>query len=269
MDEDHVLLPIVSVWIKSRGEVRGKGKGGAREDGPVRKVRHHGMNILPHFPSVKNGAVIACESTIESDLCAILELTPWATRYRPQPFTIVAAFEDGSHHEYTPDMDVSGTIDDASVALLVECKPAALVEGLDVRRQVAIGRAWCATSGHQFLLVTEEQLRAGSFLANARILYRYARQVVPVALLRAIGDIVRAHPAGIPFGVLAAQLAVIAPAAPAPSAPAPTTPRGALYALLCRHALATDLSAPLTDDSPILLPEAGQARAAAGPLALN
>lgn len=269
MDEDHVLLPIVSVWIKSRGEVRGKGKGGAQEDGPVRKVRHHGMNILPHFPSVKNDAVIACESTIESDLCAILELTPWVARYRPQPFTIVAAFEDGSHHEYTPDSEVFGTLDGALITLLIECKPAALVEGLEVRRQVAIGRAWCATSGHQFLLVTEEQLRAGSFLANARILYRYARQVVPVVLLRAIGDIVRAYPAGIPFGVLAEQLAVIAPAAPAPSVPAPTTPRGALYALLCRHALAADLSAPLTDDSPILLPEIGQVRIAAGPLALN
>jgi len=164
---------------------------------------------------------------------------------------------------------VFGTLDGALITLLIECKPAALMGCPDVRRQVAIGRAWCARNDHQFLLVTEEQLRSGHFLANARILYKYARQVVPVELLRAIGDIVRAHPAGIPFGALAEQLAAIVPAAPAPSAPAPTTPRGALYALLCRHALATDLAAPLTDDSPILLPEVGQARVAAGPLALS
>lgn len=69
---------------------------------PVRKVRQSGRNILSTFPSVKTGIPVACESTIELDLCYLLELSPHVTSYLAQPFTISAAFQDGAAHSYTP-----------------------------------------------------------------------------------------------------------------------------------------------------------------------
>lgn len=221
---------------------------------PGRVVKYSSTVVLTAFVSVtKRGIgqdgshVIRCQSPIERDLCSILEVLPWVVRYEHQPFTATAAFTDGRHHDYTPDFQVLG----AAVRLIIECKPAKKVGTDAVRQQVAIGRAWAAENGYQFLLVTEEQLRAGAFLENARLLRRYARQTVPAPLLRALGAILGNRPGGVPLGSLAEQLATHA------VAPLPLV-RASLHALLFRRVLIADLAAPLTDDSCIWLPETGR-----------
>lgn len=219
-----------------------------------RIVKYSKTVVLTAFVSItKRGVgqdgshVIRCQSPIERDLCSILEMLPWVVRYEHQPFTAVAAFTDGSHHDYTPDFRVLG----AAVRLIIECKPASEVGKDAVRRQVTIGRAWAAEHGYQFLLVTEEQLRTGAFLANARLLRRYARQAVPAPVLRALGEILGDRPGGVPLGSLAEQLATPA------VAPLPLV-RASLHALLFRHVLVAHLAAPLTDDSCIWLPGPGR-----------
>ncbi len=218
-----------------------------------RIVKYSKTVVLTAFVSVtKRGVgqdgshVIRCQSPIERDLCSILEVLPWVVRYEHQPFTATAAFTDGSHHDYTPDFRVLGV----GVRLIIECKPADKVVEPEVRRQIAIGRAWAAEHGYQFLLVTEEQLRTGAFLANARLLRRYARQTVPAPLLRALGEILGDRPGGVPLGPLAEQLAA-SRVAPLPAA------RASLHALLFRHVLVAHLAAPLTDASHLWLPTPG------------
>ena len=219
-----------------------------------RIVKYSRSVVLTAFVSVtKRGVgqdgshVIRCQSPIERDLCSILEVLPWVVRYEHQPFTATAAFVDGSHHDYTPDFRVLGE----GMRLIIECKPADKVGTVEVRRQVAIGRAWAAEHGYQFVLVTEEQLRAGALLENARLLWRYARQRVPAPLLRALGEILIDRPGGVPLGSLAAQLATSA------GAPLPLV-RASLHALLFRRVLIADLAAPLNDDSCIWLPGTGR-----------
>ncbi len=121
-----------------------------------RIVKYSRIVVLTAFVSVtKRGIgqdgshVIRCQSPIERDLCSILEVLPWVVRYEHQPFTATAAFVDGSHHDYTPDFRVLGE----GVRLIIECKPADKVGTVEVRRQIAIGRAWAAEHGYQFLLV--------------------------------------------------------------------------------------------------------------------
>jgi hypothetical protein len=233
------------------------------------------VNLTAFVSATKRGIgqdgshVIRCQSPIERDLCYVLEVLPWVTRYEHQPFTATAAFTDGSHHNYTTDFRVLGT----AARLIVECKSEDKVGTPPVLQQVAIGRAWAAENDHQFLLVTGEQLRAGAFLANAKLLGRYAQQPVPAPFLRVLGAILADHPEGLPLAVLAAHVLASVPP-PWPEArftPAPPAAfaRMALHALVFRHVLAADLAVPLTDDSRLWIAGQGVKEGADGPLLLR
>lgn len=206
-----------------------------------RKVRHHGMNIIGTFPGLKAPSV-EYESPIERDFIYVLEYDAQVLSYTAHPWRITGTTRDGSTHDYTPDFLVIR----ASDRILVECKPAEKVDDEGTRQQCEVGLQWAAAHDHRFLLVTDQQLRAGHLLTNLKILWKYSRFPVPPATTRQCLALLGAHPDGVRFIDLATELA---------QSPTPSLVHApALYALLFRHVLGTDLSTPLGPTSLLFLP---------------
>jgi hypothetical protein len=61
---------------------------------------------------------------------------------------------------------------------LVECKPRQLVASDENQRKFKAADDWCKNQGWEFLVVTDEELRAGYRLKNIKLLTRYARTSV-------------------------------------------------------------------------------------------
>ncbi len=208
----------------------------------VRKVRHHGFNIIGTFAGLKANSV-PYESTIERDFMYFLEYDARVVSYESQPLFITGTTEDGTPHVYTPDFLVIRTTD----RIIVECKPANRVDDEDIQQQCTLGRQWAAShEDHHFLLVTEQELRAGHRLNNLKILWKYSRfPVLPATIKRCVAALT-AHPEGMSFLDLATELS---DGATPPLAQSPT-----LYALLFQHVLVADLSQPLSPISLLFLP---------------
>jgi len=137
--------------------------------GPVRKVRHHDKNVIVIFQSIKMKCKIRCESKIEGNLPYFLEYDPTVLEYYPQPFTV------GDVHRYTPDFQVI-RIDKKEI---IECKPKTLIHDEHTQKQIERGTAWAKANDHNFVLVTDEDLRNGHVLANLKRLWRYSRLTIP------------------------------------------------------------------------------------------
>lgn len=207
---------------------------------PVRHPRNWGGNIIGSFPSLKRGQPVPYESTIERDLLFFLEYDPTVLLYEMQPLTITITDEDGTTHRYTPDVQIIRT----TGRELVECKPAALLDRSDAQRQITIGQAWAEVNDHDFVVVTDKDLRTGPRLANLKLLWRYARLAAPYTVLVRCRDVLAAYPNGLPFATLHALL---------DSTTLSQTLPPYLYSLLFHHVLIADLDQPLTAHSPIRL----------------
>ncbi len=206
----------------------------------VRKPRNHGGNIIGMFPSLKMQRPVRYESTIERDLCYLLEFDEHVTSYHEQPFTIEHTAGDGKAHHYTPDFQVhrkNGPGD------LVECKPAALQDDQHTRQQIAIGQAWADANDYTFCLVTDTELRTGHTLDKIKVLWRYCRMPVAHDLIARTVDYLTRAP-----GATVAQTAAAALRSTEQHQHVPY-----LYALLFRHILTTDLTVPLSGHSRLWL----------------
>src|SRR5450755_3477465 len=164
---------------------------------PVRKVRHHDKNIIVVFQSIKMKRSIRCESKIEGDLPHFLEYDPTVLEYYPQPFTIPDT--SGKNHHYTPDFQVIRT----DRKEIIECKPKTLIYDEHTQKQIERGTAWAKANDHNFVLVTDEDLRNDYVLANLKLLWRYSRLTVPTILLNRCITYLKAYPQGVPFDNLA------------------------------------------------------------------
>ncbi|MDP9381770.1 MAG: hypothetical protein M3Q29_16820 [Chloroflexota bacterium] len=137
--------------------------------------------------------------------------------------------------------------------LLIECKPADKLETESVRQQVAIGSAWCEEHGCRFLLITDAELRVGSCLANAKLLYRYSRLHLPETLQRYVRATLPLYPALVTFGTLVRCLTGSEQARLWKQSDLEA--RSFAFALLFHGVVATDLDRPLVDASPVWLPD--------------
>ncbi len=207
----------------------------------ARKVRHHGLNIIGTFAGLKASSV-PYESTIERDFMYFLEYDALVVSYESQPLYITGTTEDGTPHVYTPDFLVIRTTD----RIIVECKPAAKIDEEATQQQCALGRQWAEVHNHIFLLVTDQELRAGRRLNNLKILWKYSRFPVPSATIKRCITALTTHPEGLSFLDLATELS--------DGATPPLMQSPALYALLFQHVLVTDLSQPLSPASLLFLP---------------
>jgi hypothetical protein len=208
---------------------------------PVRKPNNWGGNIIGSFPSLKLGQSVPYQSPIERDLLFFLEYDCTVLRYVMQPMTITMTDTDGTHHRYTPDVQVVRT----SGKALIECKLADLVDTPDTKRQIAIGQAWANANDHEFVVVSDVDLRTGYHLANLKILWRYARFRVPYAITERSLAVLAASPEGLSFHDTLNWLTGTAPHDLLPPC---------IYSLLFQQILDTDLSLPLEPASLLRLP---------------
>ncbi len=211
---------------------------------PVRKVRHHDKNIIVVFQSIKMKRSIRCESTIEGDLPYFLEYDPTVLEYYPQPFTITDTV--GESYRYTPDFQVIRT----DKKEIVECKPKALINGEHTQKQIKRGTTWAKANEHNFVLITDEDLRNDHVLANLKLLWRYSRLTIPTILLNRCITYLKAHSQGVPFEKLASFLSNI-PNEQENSQSFTQIPF--IYSMLFRHILQVDLDSPITLDSTVRL----------------
>jgi len=220
----------------------------------VRKVRHGGSNIIGTFPSLKMKQQIPYESTIERDLLYFLEYDPSVKSYQAQPFVISGSSSDGTVHRYTPDFQVNRT----DCIELIECKPAAVLHKTHTQQQLLLVQTWAEANRHDFVVITDTDLRAGHRLANLKLLWRYSRLVVPEQLTALCIEMLLKEPAGLAFQVLAALLVNPAPIArtlQTSNTQIAILQAPYLYSLLFQQVLCTDLEQPLSPSSCLLLPE--------------
>jgi hypothetical protein len=144
----------------------------------VRRVAHHGGNIIGKFPSLKMGRMICFESTVERDYVYTLDFEANVLSFDEQPLTIEYQ-HDGKSLHYTPDFHIVYTDHRNALA---ECKPSSLVESDDNQRKFKAARAWCAERGWDLRVITDTQLRAGHRLQNIKSLTGYARHRLPPQL---------------------------------------------------------------------------------------
>ncbi len=207
---------------------------------PVRRVSNWAGNIIGSFPSLKNGHPVPYESTIERDLLFFLEYDPAVLRYEMQPFVIAGTDAEGKPQQYTPDV----LVERASGKALVECKPAALVDEARAQRQIALGHQWAAANAHEFVVITDADLRTGPRLANLKLLWRYARLAVPHPVTERCLAVLQHHPSGLTWTQLLGQLDGCVPALTLPPS---------LFHLLFRHVLQADLNTALGPESVVTL----------------
>ena len=169
----------------------------------VRRVTHHGGNVIGRFPSLKMQRMVSFESTIERDYAYVLDFEPEVTSFSEQPLTI--EYPDADRvRRYTPDFEVVRT---DQRHWLVECKPQQLLHTDDNQRKFAAAQAWCAERGWQFEVVTDTQLRAGYRLQNIQFLTYHARFTFSAKTKSQVQTILAAHPAEMTVGEVADYLA--------------------------------------------------------------
>lgn len=204
----------------------------------IRNISNKGGNIIGSFPSLKNGRAVPYESTIERDLLYFLEFDSSVRSYSMQPFIITGLDLEGKPCRYIPDVLITYPKEQT----LIECKPVALKDTVHTQQQVLLGQQWADNHNSTFVLITDEDLRTGHRLANIKLLWRYARLVVPQTITAHCIDILSNEPSGVNFSILVSTLMAINPSLTYPPY---------LYALLFQHVLTTDLDHPLNSSSRI------------------
>lgn len=125
------------------------------------------------YPSVRLDRSVHCESRLEVELAELLDACAQVTHFGEQPARLRFSM-DGAVHSHVPDFLAQSATD----RTFFEVK---FVK--DVTADV-LARTQClipllAERGYRYRLVTERQLRQGSYLDNARYLLRRGRAPVP------------------------------------------------------------------------------------------
>lgn len=208
---------------------------------PVRRVTHHGGNIIGRFPSLKMRRMVSFESTLERDYAYVLDFDPEVAYFTEQPLTIEYNCAGRTLH-YTPDFEVAHS---GQRHRLVECKPQHLIHTEDNQRKFTAAQAWCAERGWQFAVVTDAQLRAGCRLQNIKFLTYHARF--------AFSPQSKAHV----YAALASDRGVmtVGDVAHAVAVQDPATALALIWHMVFHHEVLVPLdAAPLSMHSPIALP---------------
>jgi hypothetical protein len=136
----------------------------------ARKVIRRGTRrTVGKFPTLKpKKRCVHWESMLERDFYYLLEIDHDVISYREQPLKI-EYFLDGKKHRYTPDL----LVERAMRKQIVEVKPKKKVQKYDSLFRIA--SRICQENGYEFLVVTDEEIRAQPKLDNIKLLWRYSR----------------------------------------------------------------------------------------------
>jgi hypothetical protein len=137
-----------------------------------RVIRRGTRRTVGKFPSLKGGKKsIHWESTLERDLCYLLEIDPDVITFKEQPLKIMYVL-DGKVRYYTPDLLVIRK----NKKQLVEVKPKNKLQKyihiFHVISQI------CEQNGYEFVVLTEKVIRQQPRLNNIKLLWKYSRTVI-------------------------------------------------------------------------------------------
>lgn len=161
---------------------------------PHRRV---GYIACPWFQS----DTIEYESLLERDYVRTALLDPENQWITSQPFTLEL---EPPHRRYIPDF----LLRRPNQKLVVEVKPQELAQSNRYRARFAVIGKILADAGYEFIVVTEETVRADRLHERAGLLLRYARSVLPVEVARRTVAIALNHPDGITINDLAAAAGI-------------------------------------------------------------
>lgn len=202
---------------------------------PVRKVSNRGGNVIGSFPSLIKGEKIMYESTIERDIVFHFKFDPTVLTYYAQPMVITGTDTEGKVHTYTPDFLVVRT----DRKEIVECKPEALLDHPHTQQQIRIGEKWAEANNHDFVIVTDTDLRKDQTLANLKLFFRYCRVAVPTAMLASCIAYLKTQPEGITFEDVTHFLSS---QGDSPEMQQPYRQAPFIYSMLFHHILQADLT---------------------------
>ena len=208
----------------------------------VRKVSNWGGNIIGKFPSLKMNRAVQFESTLERDYLHVLDYDQEVTFFEEQPLVIEYQHERKTRR-YTPDFHIVR----CSQNILIECKPATLVNTEVNQRKFIAAQQLCAERGWAFQIVTDAELRQGFRLNNIKLLRRYACHAIHPAIKSQIYALLHDAPTLLTIGQIQAVT---------------TQPVVALTSVLHMafyHELVIDLDqAPISGNSSVTLPQSVQ-----------
>lgn len=207
---------------------------------PVRKVSNRGGNIIGSFSSLKMKSSIKYESTIERDFLYFLEYDPTVVEYYAQPMVIETTDKKGKVHTYTPDFRVI-RIDRKEI---IECKPEALLDQPHSQQQIEMGVEWTNNNDHNFVIVTDTDLRKDHTLANLKLLWRYSRLALPAVMAANCITYLKMHPEGVMFEDLTRFLAYVANTTEMQQ---PYRQAPFIYSMLFRYIMKVDLTQPVIE----------------------
>lgn len=151
-----------------------------RKSSPVKKVYK--------FASFKNRSTIMCESSLERDCCYHLEYSKDVVAFQSQPEGFYYS-SGNKRYPYTPDFLVQNQ--DGS-EYFIEVKPLNKIFPEDFKNTFALKRIAAKKLGKPLVLVTDKQIRKGSFLENLKLSHRYSRLMDTDTSLICVVDELRA-----------------------------------------------------------------------------
>jgi hypothetical protein len=129
--------------------------------------------VVYKFPSIKLGKTVYCESGPELDYAYLLDPDQSVIFFQEQPGKI-KYYLNGKLHKYTPDFLVIRP----NKKQIVEVKPASKASAEKYKILFRIIEAICLEAGYEFIVVTDEEIRAGARLSNIKALWKYGRTLI-------------------------------------------------------------------------------------------
>lgn len=161
---DPPATPITLVF-PAKGELRAR-----------RVISRSALRPTTKVPSLRLGRSVHCESVLEAETAELLDACSAVKTFGEQPVTIHYQLA-AQRHTHIPDFLVR--TDDG--AAFVEVKFVIDIDE-DVYTRTWVLKKALLELGYRYYLVTENELRRGPYLTNARYLLRRGRAVVPDAV---------------------------------------------------------------------------------------
>ena len=190
------------------------------------------------FPSLKAGKIVPYVGITSRELLYFLEYDSTVLSYEAQPFPIARDSKKGKPKHYWPDYLVVRQCSQQ----LVKCIPVRYLPLASVQEEREVIQEWANCNGYDFVIITDEKLRAGRRLDNLQLLWRYARVSIPPGYISRCNEYFKQVRTSVPLDELVKCM----------SDPEDSLKQKHLiYALLFRHVLDTDLDQVITTDSKV------------------
>ncbi|SIT13176.1 TnsA endonuclease N terminal [Chryseobacterium gambrini] len=136
----------------------------------VRQIGLSNLSLTGNIYSAKGNEIVNFESSLERDYIHLLEYDTKVYKYYEQPLKIYY----GNNQYYVPDFFVQYHSKDVKSELIEIKYVNDLVENKEkYKLKFEAAQAFCSDNGLKFNIVTEEQIRQGHRLQNAKFLLGY------------------------------------------------------------------------------------------------